>query len=278
MNLENAFNAYHDYLDRSAIDPARAKYAWAHITRYVRPGAISDAGKLVERYTRSALADHVSPGTINRNIGVLAAALNWCHANDLCDAPPKLKRLKEPDPKVHVLTDAQIKALRKAAEPYPHLSTFIDLALISGQRKSAILALKWDQVDLDAGVIDFSAGQKPRMKGRGVVALGQETCGKLRFLQSGRTTTPYVIQYQGRRVRSIEKSWHKAREAAGLPRYVTPHVLRHTVATRLADHGVPIERVSLLLGHARVETTWRIYVTKNPHMTRQGAEIMEAVL
>jgi site-specific recombinase XerD len=55
----------------------------------------------------------------------------------------------------------------------------------------------------------------------------------------------------------------RLREAAGLKRHVTPHMLRHTVATLLLRNGVDIRIVQEFLGHASIATTQRYtHVTK----------------
>ncbi|MBI4664405.1 MAG: tyrosine-type recombinase/integrase [Verrucomicrobia bacterium] len=55
--------------------------------------------------------------------------------------------------------------------------------------------------------------------------------------------------------RSYQAAIHKAGGAAKLNKRVTPHVLRHSFATRLIENGYHIRTVQELLGHASVETT-----------------------
>ena len=60
----------------------------------------------------------------------------------------------------------------------------------------------------------------------------------------------------------------KFRKAAGIERHITPHMLRHTVATLLLRNGVDIRVVQEFLGHASIATTQRYtHVTKD-HLVR----------
>jgi len=58
------------------------------------------------------------------------------------------------------------------------------------------------------------------------------------------------------------------RKDAGIERHITPHMLRHTVATLLLRNGVDIRIVQEFLGHASIATTQRYtHVTKD-HLVR----------
>jgi site-specific recombinase XerD len=58
------------------------------------------------------------------------------------------------------------------------------------------------------------------------------------------------------------------REKAGIERHVTPHMLRHTVATLLLRNGVDIRLVQEFLGHASIATTQRYTHVTKEHMIR----------
>ncbi len=67
------------------------------------------------------------------------------------------------------------------------------------------------------------------------------------------------------------------RSSVGLP-HVRLHDLRHYVATRLLDAGVPVRSVSERLGHASATTTLTIYAAPVPATDRRAAEILGNLL
>lgn len=72
-----------------------------------------------------------------------------------------------------------------------------------------------------------------------------------------------VLHYFGEPVGSIKKAFGRACERAGLDD-VTPHTLRHTCASWLAQKGVPFPVIARYLGHRDSRTTERVYAHRDP--------------
>ncbi len=87
------------------------------------------------------------------------------------------------------------------------------------------------------------------------------------FISLGRNHRGKRISYGA--LRQIVKSMLKD---AGLGDY-SPHKLRHTFATQLLDRGAPLEQISKLLGHSRLDTTL-IYAQTEPGKLRSAVELL----
>ena len=74
---------------------------------------------------------------------------------------------------------------------------------------------------------------------------------------------------RGRSLRDIRNVFAKARSSAGLGKDVTPHVCRHTFASRLVMAGVDIPTVMKLMRHKSIELTMR-YAHLSPKHERDA--------
>jgi integrase len=114
-----------------------------------------------------------SVNTARRELAVLQAAINWGHKNAKLTRSVAVTLPAKPPSKDRWLTKREAALLLRASRTQRarlYLPLFILMGLYTGRRKEAILALRWPQVDLDRGVIDFrKPGEAETKKRRGGV-------------------------------------------------------------------------------------------------------------
>ncbi len=137
----------------------------------------------------------------------------------------------------------------------------LELAYASGLRLSELKNLRLEQLHLDAGFINvIGKGNKER-----VVPVGKKAVEALnRFIQVGRPklVTPkspanVFLTRRGTPFASVTL-WLRIKrrvQRAGVSRNITPHMLRHSFATHLLEHGADLRVIQELLGHANISTT-----------------------
>lgn len=223
----------------------------------------------------------IGVGTVWTELTRLRSALNWAEKQGIIERVPPIWVPRKPDPKDRVLTPDEFLALLDACT-VPHLRLFVILAITTGARSEAILQLGWAQVDFAGWVIDFR--EKPQInpltkrarKARAKAPMTEEARSELLRAYEGRLTDN-VIEWDGAPVKKIRKAFQAAVDRAGL-KGVTPHTLRHTVATWLDEGGIPMERISKLLGHRHIDTTRLIYSKPSVDTLRPAGELIDATI
>jgi integrase len=180
------------------------------------------------------------------------------------------------------LTVAQAQALLTAARGHP-LEAALVVALMCGLRPGELLALHWDDVDLDAGLLRVRSAIVRR---GGEVEIGQtKTPTSRRQLRLPDIAVAALLEHRGRQEAqraSVGEHWqdfglvfptglgtlldpanlrrglNQLTERAGLGHW-HPHELRHSAASLLSAAGVPLEEVADLLGHASTRVTSAVY-------------------
>lgn len=133
-----------------------------------------------------------------------------------------------------------------------------------------ILSLRWAQVDLDAGRINFNPpGRRQTNKRRPRVPIAPQLLPHLRRARQRGTDLGFVIHRDGQRLGDIKKGLAAACKRAGLEG-VSPHVLRHTAATWLMQADVLLWEASGFLGMTK-ETLERVYGHHHPDFLKNAA-------
>lgn len=184
--------------------------------------------------------------------------------------PPRLPRRL---PKV--LREAQVEALLRAPDtsrpPGVRDRAMIELLYATGLRVSEMVGLERSQLQLEAGfLIAFGKGAKERVVPVGESAetwLNRYLTDVRPVMAKGRHDVVFVSYRGGGLTR--QGFWKLLRNygrGAGIPD-LSPHVLRHSFATHLLEHGADLRAVQVMLGHANITTT-QIYTHIHEHRLR----------
>lgn len=231
--------------------------------------------ELCQEYTRQKSLDDVAVSTVYTALGLLSTALNWAYKERLVSQRIYIWRPSQPAGRERIATTDEVARLMQACADQPHREhTFVAiwLACATGARKGAILDLRWKDVDLESGFIDFKMASidkknslsdpihKGKQKARSQVEISADL-GRVLTMAKSRAVSEYVIEYQGKGVSSIKNSWGNILAETGI-HDLRFHDLRHTFATWLIDAGASVDVVSKILSHGSSKITEEVYVNR----------------
>lgn len=138
----------------------------------------------------------------------------------------------------------------------------IEVLYATGLRVTELLSLKPGDVSLDAGYLTcIGKGDKQRIVPFGSVAadwIGRYLRDARPPLLKGRKSAWLFVNAKGGGRLSRVGFWKILKDygiKAGVPREISPHVLRHSFATHLLDRGADLRAIQMMLGHADLSTT-----------------------
>ena len=265
------------YLDdrRRAQKPGADRLGWAHkqlVTHFgERPVEVVTENEC-EAYIARRAARGVATGTIRTEMQALRAALGWAAKKGMIPELPAVPLPDRSPARERWLTRPEADKLIAACAGH-HIKLFVITALHTAARSGAILGLTWDRVDLERRAIDFREPGRPKSrKGRTRVPIN-DTLRAALAVAHGLRETEHVIEWAGRRVKSIKTGFNAAAGRAGMPE-VTPHVLRHTAATWLAQGGVSIWEVAGYLGHSNTRMVEETYGHHSPEHLAKASRVL----
>jgi integrase/recombinase XerD len=163
------------------------------------------------------------------------------------------------------LSPSEIEKLLKPEKPAtPAIlcdQAVLELAYASGLRLAELREIRLEHLHLDAGFITvIGKGNKER-----VVPLGRKAIAALNhYLSAGRPklvtakSTANVFLTRRGSLFAAQTLWLRIKDRvrrAGIPRNITPHMLRHSFATHLLENGADLRVIQELLGHSNISTT-----------------------
>ena len=233
--------------------------------------------RIISYITRLKLQGRAA-STIARKLAAIKAFYRFLVTENYLETDPS-EALEAGTKGIHlpkVLTEQEIRSLLEA----PDLSTaegvrdraLLEMLYATGMRVSEAVTLKLAGVNLSLRyVIAFGKGSKERIVPLGSVAAEYlqrylETARNT-FLTQGQTDPEILFLGVGGHGLTRQRVWEILRQygsLAGIPKQLSPHMLRHSFATHLLDNGADLRSVQEMLGHADISTT-QIYT----HLTNK---------
>jgi integrase len=289
------YRAY-EHLVRLHIVPTLGKVTLARLT----------AQQVQQLYARKLAPDSgLSQTTVHHPHAVLHTALkvafkqglvahNVC---DLVDAPAAARK------EMHVLTPDEVRALLEAAQG-ERLQALYILAVQTGMRNGELRALRWQDVDLEAGTLSIQHTLQ-EIPGQPLTVVPTKTKKSRRTIHLSATPLEALRAHRTRQLEerlAMGPDWQDLgfvfSTSMGTPLYATEvprrglypllkkarlprirfHDLRHTAATLALKKRMPVKLVSDMLGHATTAITSDLYQHVTPDMQLEVADAIEQLL
>lgn len=247
------------------------------VATLTRPNLIDYKAELKQRY---------KPATINLKLTCVSLLLLWSVKNGFISENPmtRIKLLRQENyPKwltqeqVIMISGACQIAIKQAQAKNPGFKLTIAIRqyviamflLNTGLRVSELCDLKFS--DLKNGVITVKWGKGAK---RREVPMNEQARDALEmWLQVRKSDSDYIFSTRGRMTRQLVQ-FHLSGLGKRLGFRLTPHLLRHTFGKRLADKGIPLDRIAKLMGHSDINTT-AIYTMPNLDDLRRAVEVLD---
>jgi integrase len=263
------------------------------------------------RVVWSEMSKTVAPATVRQARAVLGAALNTAVNDGILDRNPvaQAKAPKVPRPTLTVLRPEHVRALLVAVDGTPYAMP-ITLAAMTGLRRSEVLALAWDNVDLDQGTLRVVRGLHVRPKISGDD--DRDAAARFEFQEPKSNTSKRTIRLAATLVEALRRhrleqmqrrlalptwrdlglvvdrgdgvplhpdifsaAFRRYAKAAELPKGARLHDLRHACAVMMRLEDVPIVAVAEYLGHHSAGFTLSVYEHVLDEMRDAAPEAME---
>lgn len=243
-----------------------------------RPDPVDVRHEDLAAYLVALQRDGLDPRSMARHRSALRQLLRWLVAEGLmADDPTALLAAPRVGLRIPVvLSEAQVEIILAAPDESDPLAVrdraMIELMYATGLRVSELVLLPLSAVHIEGGFLRVRGkGNKERLIPMGDVArdLLLHYVGKVR----GPGGSAVFLSRRGSAM-TRQNFWERlvgyARQA-GVRGKVSPHVLRHSFATHLLNHGADLRAVQAMLGHADISTT-QIYT----HVSRERLKRVHA--
>lgn len=288
ITLDEAFGRYMVEKGNYTSDPDTRMARLSKMKKEFGVKLLSEVNEIVINKFINLNRNKLSNTTINHYLSLLSVVVNT--ARDEWGAKTnKVKiwrfRLEQPDENIKFFKDW--KTIEKIISKAPaHLKLVIFIGIYSGLRQGNILNLKWEQIDFVNKTFNLKVKSRRYAGGKNLIIPIADVL--IKILKDTPRINDYVINYQGRPIKSIDSSWYnifynrvpvqhiitdkkgnkktefrwefvRSKENLKDPNlpYMNFHTLRHTAATWILKKTKNLKITQQLLGHEDIRTTMK---------------------
>lgn len=199
---------------------------------------------VIDKVKLARLKQNLSKSSVNRTLAVIRAILNRSKDEwEWIDSIPKIRLFKEPKGRTRWITKEEF--LRLLEELPQHQREIVIFAIATGLRQQNVIALEWQQIDLERKTMWVKAENFKTNKSHGVPLNGDA----MTVLESQKGKHPQrVFTFRGEPIKwANTRAWRNALKRADITDFRW-HDLRHTWASWHVQSGTPVSILQELGG------------------------------
>lgn len=245
--LADILSAYADEHLKHVVSGKHILYDIGHLNKWWGTKRVTD---ITATTCRAYVSTRNAGACARRELAFLRASIRyWQKEYAPTMAIPRMAFPSKPAPRQDFMTRNEAARFLWKARRTPHLARFFIVGWYTGSRRSIITGLKWSMVNLETGVMQRKERNAIQTKKRSPpVKLGNRVLAHLRRWRRMDAAATHIVSFRGEAIHRPVRSWERIRRAAGLPEYITPHILRHSRATHMLQQGISLWDTANYLG------------------------------
>lgn len=204
----------------------------------------------------------LTAATINRYRATLASVFNYALSREIIDISPLkaggIPKLEESAGRRRILTPDEEQRIYEAAKEstWPMMWLFVRMCFTTGARKSEVLKLKWQFINLAESVALVPKTKNNQPRSLPLVGDVKEALANASKVKPLNSDYVFFDPKKPKNPKNIDETWKQVRIRAGVYQdredqldQVVLHSTRHTAATRLLKGGANLAQAAAVTGH-----------------------------
>jgi len=235
----------------------------------------------IEQYQRHLSDRNLCPSTLQNKLISIKQYIQWLRDRDQTLIDPEawitLPKQEQRLPRV-VLSETEIAMILNTLSGRKNLRTkaMVELFYGTGIRRNELLNLNLYDLNHHERTLLIRNGKGGRDRLLPVPEASAKTLSVyIREYRSKRNTADMALFVTRAGIRmsayAVNTIFRETRKRTGLKKKLTPHILRHSIATHLLERGVDIRYIQAFLGHNQLSTT-QIYTRVVPRQVKRAID------